>query len=181
MAFTPALTLTDLASFSGRSEDSYRLADYVDEIISQATDLLQLATGLSEWPSDPLNARLAKRGVLDMADALYLSQAHRKAVISPFQSETIGSYSYSKAARQIAGGFPTGIGWFDLARATLIQTDDVLTSVFANTATTVFENDTIGVDISKAPNRRTVVGPADSPWVENGQANWPYGFDPWWP
>ena len=106
-------TVAELASFSGRDSNSY--SNFAVEALTQATLLLYLATSLSEYPSDPDLAQLAKYGILDMADKIYFSQPYREALASPYQSESIGSYSYSKSVAAVKKGDATGVMWFDMA------------------------------------------------------------------
>lgn len=106
-------TITDLAAFSGRDLNSF--GDYAIEALTQATLLFYLATGLEEYPIDIQLAQLARYGILDMADKIYLSQPYREASASPYQSETIGTYSYSKAVSAVKKGDATNVMWFDLA------------------------------------------------------------------
>lgn len=110
----PLPSLSDLASYSGRAENSYGL--FVDEAIKQATLLFVIASGLEDAPANVNDAQLATYGILAMADSIYLAQPSAEAAASPFQSESIGSYSYAKANRsRILRGEKTGIDWFDLA------------------------------------------------------------------
>jgi hypothetical protein len=106
-------TVADLATFTGRESNTF--GDFASEALAQATLLLYLSTDLTGYPEDPDLAMLAKYGILDMADKIYLSQPYKTATISPFQSETIGSYSYSKMTQAVKKGDATGVAWFDLA------------------------------------------------------------------
>ena len=106
-------SVAELATFGGRESNSY--SDFAVEALSQATLLLYLATSLSEYPTDPNLAKLAKYGILDMADKIYFSQPFKEAIASPYQSETIGSYSYSKSVAAVKKGDATGVMWFDMA------------------------------------------------------------------
>lgn len=106
-------TITELATFTGRPGNSFD--QYVVEALAQATLLFQLATDLDTYPTDPAMTKLAKNGIMDMADKIYLSQPYREASASPYQSETIGSYSYSKATNAVKKGDATGVLWFDMA------------------------------------------------------------------
>lgn len=106
-------TVADLATFSGRASNTF--GEFVIQALAQATLLFYLATDLTEYPSDANLNTLAKNGILDMADKIYLSQPYREASASPYQSETIGSYSYSKAVNAVKKGDATGVMWFDLA------------------------------------------------------------------
>lgn len=106
-------TVADLAVFTGRESNTF--GQFATEALSQATLLFYLATDLTVYPDDTSLAQLARYGILDMADKIYLSQPYQEATASPFQSETIGSYSYSKAVAAVRKGDNTGVMWFDLA------------------------------------------------------------------
>lgn len=106
-------TVAELATFSGRPNNAF--GDYAIEALAQATLLFYLATDLESYPENASLSVLAKNGILDMADKIYLSQPFREAVASPYQSETIGSYSYSRTVAAVKKGDATGVMWFDLA------------------------------------------------------------------
>jgi len=106
-------TVADLAIFTGRESTSFN--DFAGEALAQATLLFYLATGINEYPTDLDQSKLAKYGILDMADKIYLSQPYREASASPYQSESIGSYSYSRTVSAVKKGDATGVMWFDLA------------------------------------------------------------------
>lgn len=106
-------TVADLSTFTGREINSF--GNYAQEALTQASLLLFLSTNLSEYPEDPQLAMLARYGIMDMADKIYLSQPYVEAAASPFQSESIGSYSYSKMNQAVKKGNNTGVTWFDLA------------------------------------------------------------------
>jgi hypothetical protein len=134
-------TVYELADFTGRDVDGF--TEYADRALTDAALLWVLATGASAWPDEVANPaiyQLVVNGVLSMADALYLSAPFARALAKPFTSETIGSYSYSKMATAISGKLPTGVGWFDLAVATVYPTP-----VWSD-AITVFEEDGIYTD-----------------------------------
>jgi hypothetical protein len=106
-------TVADLAAFTGR--DSNTFTNYAPTALDQATLLFYFATELSEYPDDTELAKLVKYGIMDMADKIYLSQKYAEAAASPFQSESIGSYSYSKMTQAVKKKLGTGVMWFDLA------------------------------------------------------------------
>lgn len=106
-------TVAELALFSGRESNSYN--NFASEALAQATLLFHLATGLLDYPEDAQLSQLAKYGIMDMADKIYFSQPYREAMASPYQSESIGSYSYSKTVQAVKKGDNTGVMWFDLA------------------------------------------------------------------
>lgn len=87
--------------------------------LQYAADLLTLATGLITTPTDPLAARLVTTAILDMAWYLQVHHDDREAEFSPFSSERIGSYSYSKMAAAAQSKTDTGVAGFDAAVAYL--------------------------------------------------------------
>lgn len=115
-----------LATFTGRPSNTF--GDFAAEALTQATLLLMLATGLEAYPEDENLAQLAVYGILDMADSIYLSQPYKESTASPFQSESIGSYSYSKLTRSVKKGNDTGVTWFDMAVSKLKATDSGVTA-----------------------------------------------------
>ena len=114
MASYPSYTISDVATFSGRPEGLYNPA-YTPVALANAFLLFKLATCLTEWPEDADHARLASNAVLELAEADVLAQPYKAALASPFSSETIGSYSYSRTLKRIQSGEPTGMMWFDMA------------------------------------------------------------------
>src|SRR5688572_12904547 len=116
----PVPVLADLVDFTGRDADTFTA--FAPTALAQAALLFQFATGLTDPPTDPDQAQLADYAVLEMADRLYLEQPHARTAASPFQSETIGSYSYSKGNDMLArikAGKSLGMRWWDLALALL--------------------------------------------------------------
>lgn len=106
-------SVAELAAFTGRASNTF--GDFASEALTQATLLFMLATDLDTYPDDSMLAQLAKNGILDMADNIYLSQPYKESIASPFQSESIGSYSYSKMTKNVKKGDATGVAWFDMA------------------------------------------------------------------
>lgn len=111
----PVPTIADLAQFTGRTVDSY--SAFADQTLTQATLLFSIVTRLQEMPTEPDMAALAMNAILEMADRMYLEQGYAETIASPFQSETIGSYSYSKSSTAVIArtGQTTGLFWWDLA------------------------------------------------------------------
>ncbi len=121
-----ALTLPtpdDLITFWGDEAD-------VDEeraqmLIQLSADLFYLATGLTDDPKNPQLARLVKYAILDMAVYTYVTRDEISASYSPYQSERIGSYSYSKQytkmAKSAAINEPTGVPVFDRVVAEILD------------------------------------------------------------
>ena len=125
----PVPTLQSLAYFSGRPESSY--SGFAVAALAQATIQFTFLPEITD-PSQFSGynnitaadaAQLATTGICAMADYLYLRQPYQQAIAAPMQSETIGSYTYSKPYAQMARnaaalevqGEETGVQLFDLA------------------------------------------------------------------
>lgn len=133
-------TKDELAEFSGRPVESY--TPYADDsAIPQALLLFKIGTCLAS-PDDLTDTekQLVDMAILSMADSIYLSQPFAAAMASPFNSESIGSYSYSKTAKAVASGAPTGIMWFDLAVTQLSVCDQLAGGDMAFGGIEVFEH-----------------------------------------
>lgn len=105
-----------LANHTGRPLVSFPEAYVTGSAIPQALLLFKIGTCLAspdELSDD--SKQLVDFAILAMADAIHLSAPYQTALASPFSSESIGSYSYSKVAGAVQSGIPTGIGWFDIA------------------------------------------------------------------
>lgn len=136
----PEYTKQDLADFTGRNIASFPTF-VTNSALPQAILLFKIGTclaSLDDLTEDQLE--LAKFGILSMADAIHLSQPYALAVASPFNSESIGSYSYSKVAKAVAKSETTGIMWFDMALDQLSVCDD-LVGVLMGGGIEVFEHD----------------------------------------
>jgi hypothetical protein len=105
-----------LADHTGRPLASFPEAFITNSAVPQALLLFKLGTCLSS-PDDlsPEQQQLVDFAIISMADAIHLSAPYQTALASPFSSESIGSYSYSRVAQVVSKGLPTGIGWFDMA------------------------------------------------------------------
>lgn len=111
-----APTTAELAVFTGRPSSSF--TDFADQALAQATLMFQIVTKLTELPDDPDLLQLAKNAILEMADRLLLEQPYQAVKAKPFQTETIGSYSYSRVtqtATKVQNGLKTGLFWWDIA------------------------------------------------------------------
>ncbi len=154
----PAPTVANLAAFSGRDATLY--TPYATAVLEQAALAFQFATGLTEVPTDPDKAKLAGYAIMELADKLYLQQAYASSSASPFQSETIGSYTYSKGSPsstldKATRGVKLGLFWWDLAIAELGVPG--ITGSVASGSIKVWE-DELGVD---AEGNKGVITPAD--------------------
>jgi hypothetical protein len=166
----PVPTVADLAAFSDREEAS--LSGYASISLTQATLLFSIVTKLTEMPTDADQAMLATNAILEMAERIYLEKPYSASRASPYHSETIGSYSYSKGSTAALArlGQTTGLFWWDLAidELSLPGTTDIDTSSIA-----VFERHDIYLD---SEGDRFVVGPSelvesDSPYDVNAELN----------
>jgi hypothetical protein len=122
----PVPSLGQLAVWSGRAESSY--TGYADSALLQATLIFTQVTelGADDWPGLSADDQLlATNGILSYADYIYLRQPYQQILASPMESETVGSYTYSKPfpveARNVQamelslGLMATGIVLWDLA------------------------------------------------------------------
>lgn len=118
--------MSEPSFIEGVDLDSFEQFDaegYSDE------DVLVLAQGLLEdavpclkdiyAELSPALKKVAKFAVLEMATYLRNSHENFDAATSPFQSETLGSYSYNKLVRVVSSGENTGIPAFDRAKSLL--------------------------------------------------------------
>lgn len=163
----PTYTKDDLSDFSGRPVQSYTA--YSAQAITQATLLFKIGTCLADFPQGQ-DGELAKMAILSMADSIFLAQKYQEAAASPFSSETIGSYSYSKTAKAVASGQPTGIMWFDLAVEKLGVCEDLDNIPFSG-GIEVFERDGMYARGGMASNIR-FLSPQDLNQTRN------FGYDP---
>lgn len=114
--------------------------EWAEYALQHATDLAEVGTGWSETPTNELHARLLNVGILSMAHMLYVTGGEdREALYSPYSSERLGSYSYTKAQSAVTSGKPTGVPEFDyivdLARS--LDTDEG--GLFTTEAEAVFK------------------------------------------
>jgi len=136
----PVYTIKDLEDFANKPAGYF--TTFADTAISQATLLFKIASCLNEAPSDPSDAELMKNAILDMAWNIYESNKYAATKFSPFSSETIGSYSYSRSMAKIKAGEDTGVMWFDLATMQL-GVCELITGqgAYSSGGIEVFEND----------------------------------------
>jgi hypothetical protein len=95
--------------------DSDADEEFAEIVLQQATDLFFIATELEEDPTDETSLRIMNMGITELAYALFVQSEDKAAMYSPFSSERIGSYSYSKVANALMKAEMTGIPMFDLA------------------------------------------------------------------
>lgn len=85
----------------------------IEDMMVQATDAFWVFTGLSDYPDDPRAARIARYAIMELTSWLLSQHENRAEINSPFSSERIGSYSYSKMQRA-KEDFSSGLYWLDL-------------------------------------------------------------------
>lgn len=167
----PALTRDDLAKFTGRPAASFPETFITESAIPQATLLFKLGTCILDPELMPPDAQqLTKYAIIAMADAIHLSAPYQTALASPFNSESIGSYSYSKTAAAVQKGDATGIMWFDMAVQQLSMCDRT-NGDFMGGGIEVFENGAAYVVGHQTGNVR-FLSPADL------DASRSFGWDP---
>lgn len=109
-------TRQDLANLTGRPIVSFPQAFVETSAIPQATLLFKMGTCLAALDDLTDDQKLmVDFAIVFMADAIHLTAPYQATKYSPFNSESIGSYSYSKAASAVSLGKVTGVDWFDRA------------------------------------------------------------------
>lgn len=150
----PVPTIPDLADYSGRPQASYPA--FAASALKQATFLMSIRTCLVSMPVNPDDAQLITYGILELADDIVLKQPYQEINAKPFSSETIMSYSYSKAAQKARKGEETGLMWFDLAVQRLSVCEADQGGHVASSSISIFEKDGVTVDGAGRPQ---VLGP----------------------
>jgi hypothetical protein len=181
----PVPAVSDLAAFSGRDEATYTA--YANSALLQSTIRFTFLTEITDPKQfTGYNAltgadqtMLALQGICALADSIYLQFPYQQAQASPMNSETIGSYSYTKEATSGAGGAmyrmqagaqelsmgTTGIPLFDTA-VQLLSLRTIASGVFAE-GMSVFEEGErrsalgSGLFIEDDNGRRWILGPED--------------------
>lgn len=131
-----------------------QLSSYHHEALTQGRDLMWLATQMVEDPTDADELRLLHRGIMSVAEAMEVSKGYRSLSLSPFTSETIGSYSYEKLGSIVRRGVPIGLMWFDLAVSYFYTETDIV-----NTGKALFEIDEALVEAETSDGRTALLGP----------------------
>lgn len=117
MPLTPP-TVEELETFrhdEAFPEDEH---EYLDFILQMATDAVWVFTGVDSYPKDARKTRIFQYAIMDLTLWLLSQAEHRDEINAPFNSERIGSYSYSKM-QQASRGEDTGIYWLNLLFAML--------------------------------------------------------------
>jgi hypothetical protein len=159
------LTEVDLSQFTGKDIEHYD-NNYVMEALAQAGDLFEIATRIPTLPDrNTLDGRLAVRGILSMAEALFEGNNYRDLRTSPFKSETIGSYTYTLVEGSVLQGIPTGISWFDLAVERLAWNSSDASQSISSTSIAAFDRPG---DVRKIGQDYILIGPADTEHFTQG-------------
>jgi hypothetical protein len=123
-------SVQSLAEFSGRPAGTY--TPYAATALTQATLMFTVATGLEDWPEDDDLRQVALYAVLEMADKLTLQQPYTLLKAAPFQTETIGSYSYGRTntttSKTGQDDLVAGLYWWNIAMDLFEQKDVALTA-----------------------------------------------------
>jgi len=105
-----------IAAFTGRPVASFPETFIASSAIPQAVLLFKIGTCIFDPEKlTPDQQQMVDFAIISMADAIHLTAPYQSAKASPFNSESIGSYSYSKVAAAAQKGLETGIMWFDMA------------------------------------------------------------------
>ena len=115
----------DLAALKGEQLDPDQYAT-IQTYLQIATDIVSLSTRVTENPpADSAIGRLFKWAILDVAWYIGTSLEERDAMFSPFSTERIGSYSYSKAMSAAKSGESLlGAPFFNVLRQFLEDDDE---------------------------------------------------------
>lgn len=105
-------------------EEQFATAEFT---LRQATDAVWQHTQITEYPADPQLSRILKYAILELATWLQTQAENRDEINSPFSSERIGSYSYSKVA-QAAKSQDSGLFWLD-SLFTALSTSGAVSSI----------------------------------------------------
>jgi hypothetical protein len=195
----PVPQVSDLAAFSGRPESTY--TPYANAALLQATirfTFLTEVTNPAQFTGyNALTAEdqqvLALNGICALADSIYLGFPYQGVVASPLNSETTGTWTYTKTATTGAGGSAdrlqagamelsiasTGIPMFDMA-VQLLALRTITSGVFHGGMTVFDDGERRGalgaIMVYEGPDgRRAIMGPEDRnlidfPFDYNGES-----------
>lgn len=163
----PLQTPSDLATYSGVPLET--LTPFAVEAIAQATLLFMVVTELQDPPTDATDLQLANKGIIAMADTIYLEQPYREIKAAPINDLALGSAHVSKAPQYIRGsaaanalrGEETGVMWWDLA----VQTLALRTrrgGVFGGSMEVRAAFPDLTVEVCPITGQKRVLGPAET-------------------
>ena len=182
----PIPTISQLSAYSGRDEATYQAAvantallqaTLRFSILTEVTDPSQISAYMALSQADM--QLLASQGILSLADMIYLQFPYQQAQASPFNSETLGSYTYQKQSTIGVGGSmsrmaasalelsmdKTGNVLFDLA-VQMLARRTLASGVYSGSVMLFEEGDraeNVGarLDEDGLTGQRWIVGPAD--------------------
>lgn len=107
----------DLIGFESWDDAGFN-EERADFWLPRATLLAKIATGCTHSPSRvdaPDEYLMYVTGVSEMVHYLLVGDDDREERMSPYSSERMGSYSYSKLAQMVGSGLGSGgaVPWFD--------------------------------------------------------------------
>lgn len=184
----PVPLVSDLAAFSGRDEATY--TGYANASLLQATIMFTFLTEVtSPAQFTGYNAltvadqqMLALQGICSLADNIYLKLPYAGVIASPLNSETIGVWTYTKAAMTGAGSralqasalelsmSSTGVALFDMA-VQLLALRTIASGVFHDGVSVFEEGERRGglgsvMIFEHGDGRRSIMGPEDRDLID---------------
>lgn len=109
-------SITDLYSFWGDEADDIDV-ERAEQFLNLSANLFWLACGVEDDPTDQRLFNLVQLAIMDMAIYLLVTRDDVDAEYSPFVSEKVGSYSYSKSYSRVSSAVghsaPTNVPLFD--------------------------------------------------------------------
>ena len=137
--YTSNITPEELDDFRENGYSDQDALDLAQGLLEQAIPCLgDIADSLKDWQKT-----LVKSAILEMAYYLQLEKQNFEGATSPFQSETQGSYSYSKMSVAVRNKTGTGVANFDRAVDTLASMCDITddsNGMFAVSSEQVFKS-----------------------------------------
>lgn len=140
-------------------------AGYLTFMLQASADAFWAFTGWSNYPSDERMARITRYALMDLTSWLIAQNEHRDEVNSPFTSERIGSYSYSKMQRA-SQSQDSGIYWLDLLFRLLNTQNDGSNEPWVSSER-VFNPDGLTFEEQNRYEKVTVFDPSE-PWGYGG-------------
>lgn len=133
-------TYEEFTAFRG-ADEAPEEADAV-RFLEMAAVIIELNLGVTSYDRTTPLGKLTFWAIMDLAWYLGTSMEDRDAMFSPFSSERIGSYSYSKAQRSASNGTALGVPFFDMLLDVLLKKDLVDAAAIAwSNSSKLFETD----------------------------------------
>ena len=187
LAIYPVPTVSDLAVFSGRDEATY--TSYANAALLQSTIRFTFLTEVTDPASftgyNALSAGdqqvLALNGICSLADSIYLQFPYQGVAASPLNSETIGTWTYTKNVQVGAGSRALQAGAIELSMGTsgvvlfdmavqLLSLRTIASGVFHDGVSVFDSGERRGALVAimiyeHGDGRRSVLGPEDQDLV----------------